>query len=322
MKRITTLFTVFLAATLMISAPMVEAKKFGGSKSFGKSFKTAPAPSKSQPGSGLFGNSQNAQKSTTTQNAQKSSQQSAQGTQQKSSNRGLWGGLLGGMLAGGLLASLFGGGAFNGLQIMDFLIIGLLAFGLFVLFRNMKRRTAYAGDGASNHFGSTMGSSMDNRYSSTLDAGFDTERLAGGSSAPVSAMGQGFADSEVPMNLPPGFDLTAFLKGAREHYRTLQKAWNRNDQNVLREYLAPELFEQLVRERQSFAGDQHTEVMYVDADLVRADTLPGKAQISISFTGRYRDTVEGVEEDLHDIWHLERDLNQPNAPWLIVGIEG
>ncbi len=321
MKRITTLFTVFLAATLMISAPMVEAKKFGGSKSFGKSFKTAPAPSKSQPGNGLFGNSQNTQKSTTTQNAQKSSQQSAEGAQ-KSSNRGLWGGLLGGMLAGGLLASLFGGGAFSGFQIMDFLIIGLLAFGLFALFRNLKRRTAYAGHSPSSPFGSTMGAApMDNRYT-TPDASFDTERLAGGSGAPVSAMGQGFADSEVPMNLPPGFDLTAFLKGAREHYRTLQEAWNRNDQNVLREYLAPELFEQLVRERQSLSGDQHTEVMYVDADLVRADTLPGKAQISISFSGRYRDTAEGVEEDLHDIWHLERDLNQPNAPWLIVGIEG
>lgn len=321
MKRITTLFTVFLAATLMISAPMVEAKKFGGSKSFGKSFKTAPAPSKSQPGGGLFGNSQNTQKSTTTQNAQKSSQQSAQGTQ-KSSNRGLWGGLLGGMLAGGLLASLFGGGAFSGFQIMDFLIIGLLAFGLFALFRNMKRRTAFAGHWSSNHFGSTMGAPMDNRYSSTPDAGFDTEKLTGGSNTPVSAMGQGFSDNDVPMNLPPGFDLTAFLKGAREHYRTLQEAWNRNDQSVLREYLAPELFEQLVQERQSLAGDQHTEVMYVDADLVRADTLLGKAQISISFTGRYRDTVEGTEEDIHDIWHLERDLNQPNAPWLIVGIEG
>ena len=320
MKRITTLFTVFLAATLMISAPMVEAKKFGGSKSFGKSFKTAPAPSKSQPGSGLFGNSQNSQKSTTTQNAQKSSQQSAQGTQ-KSSNRGLWGGLLGGMLAGGLLASLFGGGAFNGLQIMDFLIIGLLAFGMFALFRNMKRRAAFAGHTPSSPFGSTMGAPMDNRYTAQ-DASFDTERLAGGSNTPVSEMGQGFSDSDVPMNLPPGFDLTAFLKGAREHYRTLQEAWNRNDQSVLREYLAPELFEQLVQERQSLAGDQYTEVMYVDADLVRADTLSGKAQVSIRFSGRYRDTAEGTEDDIHDIWHLERDINQPNAPWLIVGIEG
>ena len=31
---------------------------------------------------------------------------------------------------------------------------------------------------------------------------------------------------------------------------------------------------------------------------------------------------DGVEEDITDIWHLERDLTTDNAPWLIVGIQG
>jgi predicted lipid-binding transport protein (Tim44 family) len=31
--------------------------------------------------------------------------------------------------------------------------------------------------------------------------------------------------------------------------------------------------------------------------------------------------VEGLEEDITDVWHLERDLTQPNAPWLIIGIQ-
>ncbi|MCV5540131.1 hypothetical protein OFN30_32860, partial [Escherichia coli] len=32
----------------------------------------------------------------------------------------------------------------------------------------------------------------------------------------------GFADSDVPFRLPPGFDMNGFLAGARDHYRTLQ----------------------------------------------------------------------------------------------------
>ena len=75
-------------------------------------------------------------------------------------------------------------------------------------------------------------------------------------------------------------------------------------------------------ERAKLSGDQHTDVMYVDAEIVRADYDANKAQLSLQFSGRYRDAVEGIEENIEDIWHLERDLTVPNAPWLIVGIQG
>jgi len=55
--------------------------------------------------------------------------------------------------------------------------------------------------------------------------------------------------------------------------------------------------------------------------MVRAHQVFGTAQVSIKFSGRYKDSVEGVEEDITDIWHLERDLKEPNAPWFIIGIE-
>ncbi|CSB55456.1 Tim44-like domain-contain protein [Vibrio cholerae] len=62
--------------------------------------------------------------------------------------------------------------------------------------------------------------------------------------------------------------------------------------------------------------------MYVDAEIVRADYDANRAQLSLQFSGRYRDAVEGIEENIEDVWHLERDLTVPNAPWLIVGIQG
>ncbi len=77
----------------------------------------------------------------------------------------------------------------------------------------------------------------------------------------------------------------------------------------------------LTAERAKLTGEQHTEVMYVDAELVRADYDANMAQLSIKFSGRYKDSAEGVEEDINDVWHLERDLRKPNAPWLIVGIQ-
>lgn len=106
MKKMLTLFAVILAIGL--GAPHAEAKKFGGGKSFGKSYKTAPAQPAAKP----------VDNKNPTLNAQ---------TPPKKS--GMMGGLLGGLLAGGLFAYLLGSGAFEGLQGMDFLLIALLALG-------------------------------------------------------------------------------------------------------------------------------------------------------------------------------------------------
>jgi predicted lipid-binding transport protein (Tim44 family) len=130
------------------------------------------------------------------------------------------------------------------------------------------------------------------------------------------------AESDVPHNYPPGFDVAGFVNGSREHYRTIQGAWNFNQLDTIREYVSDSLFDDLAAERAKLDGDQHTDVMYVDAEIVRADYDASRAQLSLQFSGRYRDTNEGIEEDIEDIWHLERDLTVDNAPWIIVGIQG
>lgn len=281
MKKMLTLFALILAVGL--GAPIAEAKKFGGGKSFGKSYKTAPA--------------QPAAKPVDTKNPTVG----AQGAPKKS---GMMGGLLGGLLAGGLFAYLLGSGAFEGLQGMDMLLIAALALGAFFLIRALRRskaaqmpqqQAAYAG------------------YQPQAPQQFEQS-----SSAPQAT---GFADSDVPFRLPPGFDMNGFLSGARDHYRTLQDAWNQNDLEKMREYLSPELFEQLKTERAELAGEQHTEVMYVDTQLVRADHGSDWAQVSVRFSGRYMDRQEQVEEDIKEVWHLERNLAKAGAPWHITGIE-
>lgn len=281
MKKMLTLFAVILAIGL--GAPIAEAKKFGGGGSFGKSYKTAP--------------SQPAAKPVDTKNP-------TMGSQTAPKKSGMMGGLLGGLLAGGLFAALLGSGAFEGLQGMDILLIALLALGGVFLFRTLRKskapvasqRTAYAG----------------------YQPAAAPQQFEQSHSAPQAT---GFADSDVPFRLPPGFDMNGFLSGARDHYRTLQEAWNKNDLEKIREYVSPELFEQLKADRATLSGDQHTEVMYVDTQLVRADYGSDWAQVSVRFSGRYMDRQEQVEEDIKEVWHLERNLAKDNAPWHIVGIE-
>ncbi|MCQ9052127.1 Tim44 domain-containing protein [Vibrio diabolicus] len=290
MKRLFSIVALLMFTVAV--TPIAEAKKFGGSKSFGKSYKTAPAPKQQQQNTNTVGKDQ---------------------TAKSSSKKGLMGGLLGGLLAGGLLAAFFGG-AFEGIQFMDILIIGLIAFVIFKLMRGM--------------LGAKQGSMNQHRQQPAFGGNaskFEQPNMQNFEQQPNTNNGGfgGFgAQTDVPHNYPPGFDQAAFINGSREHYRILQGAWNHNQLETIEEYVSPSLFEDLKAERAKLDGEQHTDVMYVDAEIVRADYDANKAQLSLQFSGRYRDTVESVEEEIEDIWHLERDLTVPNASWLIVGIQG
>ncbi|WP_116474295.1 Tim44 domain-containing protein [Zobellella maritima] len=277
MRKFLALFTLIFAVSISTTSFTAEAKKFGSSRSVGKSFKTAP----SQP-------------------TKQTTNTASNGQTQQPKKSGLMGGLLGGLLAGGMLAWLLGSGAFEGFQIMDFLMIALAAFVIFRIIKALRQSKAPAPRAAYN----------------------GPQQFEAPAAAPQAASaGTGFAASDVPFNLPAGFDMHAFLQGARDHYRTLQQAWNINDLEKVREYVSPELFAELSQERATLTGEQHTEVMFVDAELVRADHTSYQAQVSVKFSGRYRDSQEALEQDIHEIWHLERDLTQANAPWLVVGLE-
>ncbi len=275
MKTFVTMLSLIFA--LFISIPDADAKKFGGKRSFGKTQKT------------------------TTQQKQTTDQKATSPTQQKSSKKGLMGGLLGGLLAGGLIAAMMGG-AFEGFQMMDFLIIAGIAFLLFKLFKGMNQAKAQAQRPAYAN---------NNQFKQQAQP-FQAANTGGG-----------FANDadQVPFNLPAGFDLNSFLEGSRGHYKTLQQAWNDNDLSKIQEYVSNELYNELSNDRRELTSDPQTEVMFLDAQLVRAQTSTELSEISVKFIGRYRDVGENIEEDISEVWHLERQLTQENAPWLIVGIE-
>lgn len=254
MKRLFSIVALLMFTVAV--TPIAEAKKFGGGKSFGKSYKTAPAPKQQQQNTNTIGKEQ---------------------TTKSSSKKGLMGGLLGGLLAGGLLAAFFGG-AFEGIQFMDILIIGLIAFIIFKLMRGM--------------LGAKQGSMNQQRQQPAFGGNaskFEQPNMQNFEQQPNTNAGgfTGFgAQTDVPHNYPPGFDQAAFINGSREHYRILQGAWNHNQLDTIEEYVSPSLFEDLKAERAKLEGEQHTDVMYVDAEIVRAEYDANKAQLSLQFRDR------------------------------------
>jgi predicted lipid-binding transport protein (Tim44 family) len=292
MKSIITAFTTFFLMFAMVSE--ADAKRFGGG-GFGKSYKTSPFASK---------------KATPA----KKDQQQTQAGQKKS---GMMGGLMGGLLAGGLFAALLGSGAFEDLQIMDMVIMAALAFLAFKLFKGFmsggarsRQQPSVAGLG---------GNQTHQRQSFEMpqDAGTQT----GAAQEVPATQATGFNQDEIPFNLPEGFDQQGFIEGSLSHYRTVQESWNKGELETIEEYVSPELFAALSKQRNKLMVPPQTEILDLTAEIVRADQAGDSAEISILFRGVCKDDLEKSQDGIFDIWHLQRDLSTENADWVIVGIE-
>ena len=232
----------------------------------------------------------------TAQKQQTDTKTIAPATKPKSNKKGIMAGIFGGLLAGGLIAAMLGGD-FEGMQLFEILLLAAIGFIIFKIVIGIIRRKnspAYA------------------------HAGQNTPQMKQNDTAQASSTGFG-QTSNVPFNLPPNFDTSGFLQGARSHYHTLQTAWNNADFSTMAEYLSPELVEEFKAEREAIESVA-TEVMFIDAELVRADTDAQKWQVSVRFKGKYRDLGDKEEHAILEIWHLERATSD-DSPWLIVGVE-
>ncbi|ASM49380.1 hypothetical protein PESP_a1235 [Pseudoalteromonas espejiana DSM 9414] len=250
-----------------------------------------------------FGSSKRGKTPTTQQTAQKQKADTAAqapGAKAKSNKKGIMAGVLGGLLAGGLIAAMLGDN-FEGFQLLEMILLAGAAFIIFKLIMGFIRA----------------------KQSPQL-AGSNMGQNAFKQAPPEQPLNNGFAQQstsaeQVPYNLPPNFDVNGFLQGARSHYHTLQVAWNNADYTTMAEYLSPELAQEFKAEREAIESVD-TEVMFIDAELVRADTTASAWQVSVRFKGKYRDLGDKKEEPILEIWHLERSTTN-DAPWLIVGVE-
>lgn len=281
-------FLTFLTSFCLVFAFAGEAhaKRLGGGGGFGKSHKTTPFFKKKQ-------------------DQQKQQQQGQNATQKK--RGGMMGGLLGGLLAGGLFAALLGSDAFEGIQFMDIILFALLAFIALKIFRSMaggQRQPAVQGAG--------YGQQPQQRQS------FEMPKEA---PAAEHAFDSAPAQDESPYNLPQGFDAEGFVQGALEHYRTVQQAWNEGNLEVIEEYVSAPLFVGLKQQRERLMVPPQTEILDLNAEIVRADQNGSVAEISILFRGLCKDDLEKSEDGIFDTWHLERDTANAYASWVIVGIE-
>ncbi|MEK0361421.1 Tim44 domain-containing protein [Pseudomonas sp. CBC3] len=276
MQRVLSIF-IALCIGLTLSLD-VHAKRFGGGKSFG----SAP--------------SHQTRQAQPQQRNDAAAQQAGRQQPAAASGASRWLGPLAGLAAGGLLASMFMGDGFEGIQFMDILIFGLIAF---LLFRFLAARRRQQQPAVAGH--APMQREMPQQPS-----------IFGGSSAAVA---------KAPViNAPAWFNEQSFVGAAREHFLSLQQHWDANEMDKIAEFVTPQLLEFLKRERAEI-GDAYQST-YVDDLHIQLDGVDDNAEkttATLTFTGVAKNSRFDQGEPFSESWRMERAQGE-NQPWLVAGI--
>jgi len=210
-----------------------------------------------------------------------------------------WMGPLAGLAIGAGLATMFAGGGMGGFGGgMSSILMMLLAAGVIMFliskFKNSQQNSMqYAGGGAPY-------------------------------SPPQPVSGQSFASGAATSNagnIPQDFPVESFLRSAKMSFIRLQAANDSKDINDVREYTTPEIFAEISMQMQERGNTvQKTEVIAIKADLLEVANEGDYTIASVRFTGQLSENG-GTPENVDEIWHIQKNLQQANAAWLLAGIQ-
>ncbi len=271
--------SIFMALCISLTFALdAHAKRFGGGKSFGSapSHQTRQAP----------------------QQTQAAPSQAGKQAAAAPSGASRWLGPLAGLAAGGLLASMFMGDGFEGIQFMDILIFGLIAF---LLFRFLAARRRQQQPAMAGH--APMQREMPQQPATSI---------FGGSAAPVAAA--------PVINAPAWFNEQNFVAAAREHFLSLQQHWDANEMDKIAEFVTPQLLGFLKQERAEIGeAYQSTYIDDLQIQLDGVDDNAEKTTATLTFSGVAKTSRFDQGEPFSESWRMER-VQGENQPWLVAGI--
>ncbi len=204
-------------------------------------------------------------------------------------------GMLGGLALGGLLGALFFGGAFENINFFDIIVFALIGFVLYKLFSARRTPPAPA---------TPMGGMNENTQ------GFNTDVMFGGG-APAETAG--------PM--PADFDKADFLDGAQAAYRRLQAAWDAGDLADIRQFTTDKVFAEAQDQLHERAGDNRTDVLKLEAELLETRELDSELQATVLFDAILREESDAQPTQVREVWHFIKPKNSAAPTWFLDGIQ-
>ena len=283
MKKLLLGFSAALLCAAFIATEADAAKRLGGGSSVGTQRNVTNAPPAAAPA----------------KPAQQTAPAAAPAAAQPASGFAKWAPLLGGLALGGALGWLMGANGMGGLMV-GLLLVGLLVFAAIFVVRMLKQKS---GEAPQRFQYAGMGSETVAAPPPSQSAGFE---------APQPAAARA--------NVPDGFDVAGFLKGAKLNYMRLQIANDQGNLEELREFTSDELFEELKKDVVGRGNaKQQTDVLALNADLLEVVTEGDKHWASVRFSGSLRESPGDAPQGFEEVWNLAKPVS--GGGWQLAGIQ-
>lgn len=328
----------------LLIAPVAEAKRVGGGKSYGMSRNTTSSQNsagQNSAGQNLSGQSAN-QNSATPQNA----------SQPQRSGPGV-GGLVAAGAAGAAAGYMLGHS--NDAQAQNsataapptqsaadnnfsWLWIALLAIAAFFLFRRFaaKRANATHNPFAPNNSGQGQSTKPDfatqartqrpiapdqnQRANTTLTNPASSSHSSSNNTnvfgQQVGAVGGG-AYNHSGQQLPDGTEPAAFLRQARAKFLHLQSMNSASNIEEVRRYFTPDMYSEIRQE--ILSNDELAEFPQLIAHVVHSGTENGQYVASVQFSGTVSETLNAQAVPFSEVWHFVKAAD--SGEWLVAGIQ-
>jgi len=228
-----------------------------------------------------------------------------------------WMGPVAGLAAGlGLaaLASHFGFGA-ELANFMTMMLVGLVV--MMVIGFLMRRFAAKKAAGAPQGLqfagaGAGLGNPPAN-----FNAGGHAPQQSFGTAASVAPAAVGAPQAAAPS---ADFDVEGFEQIAKRVFIRLQAANDGRDQADLRRFTTPEMYAVIQQELLDRKGEQRTDVLQLQAQVVERAEEQGRQIVSVRFSGLIREQSDAAASNFDEVWHLVRPLDG-SQEWAIAGIQ-
>ncbi len=307
------LFGVLLSLFLVFAGLNdAEARRFGGGGNFGgRSAYSSPYQRSAQP--------------TRTANQQQAGKQTPASNPAFPNRSGLMG-MLGGLALGGLLGSLFMGGGFHGLNFLDILVFGAIAFFLYKMFaaRNASaQRPTYSQPSGNSYQDTSYNYQPHEQGAQNQTAGFDTDILFNKDKPQADYSNQNLAQ-DANFNaaiVPENFDETGFLNGAKIAYKALQKAWDERDLAEIRSLTTDKVFAEIQDQLKASSEENHTDVLKVEAELLEVRETGNEIEAVVLFDVIMREERDAQAGQVREVWHFIKPNNPKQTKWLLDGIQ-
>lgn len=210
---------------------------------------------------------------------------------QQLSQTGGFMGMFGAMALGGLLGTIFFDGAFEGVNLLDILIFGLV----FLLFLKMMTRKSHV--------------AVD-----TVPAYIDVSQ---------NARTTGDSHAVYPDDLrgvvPEGFNQEDFINEAKSYFVRLQKSWGEGDLADIRQFITVQAFGEIQSRMHSRGRHVQTELVSLEAELLSVDASSDKQAAIVLFNCQ----AKGNDQQyvIEEVWHFINSTNCQKSSWFLDDIQ-